>query len=64
MRLKRLSVCVSVSQSELAEMLGYTRPIVNKELRRLADEGLIRITYRHIAVPQPTLLHQVALPKS
>jgi biotin operon repressor len=30
---------VSVSQSELADMLGYTRPIVNKELRRLADRG-------------------------
>lgn len=52
--------CVSVSQSELADMLGYTRPIVNKELRRLADEGLIRITYRQIAVVDAGLLQRVA----
>lgn len=41
-------------------MLGYTRPIVNKELRRLADEGLIRITYRQIAVVDAGLLQRVA----
>jgi CRP/FNR family cyclic AMP-dependent transcriptional regulator len=53
--------CVSVSQSEFAEMLGYTRPIVNKELRRLADEGLIHITYRRIVISNPNLLERVAL---
>jgi CRP/FNR family transcriptional regulator, cyclic AMP receptor protein len=53
--------CVSVSQSELAEMLGYTRPIVNKELRRLADEGLIQIAYRHVVVVNLARLEQVAL---
>jgi CRP/FNR family transcriptional regulator, cyclic AMP receptor protein len=53
--------CVSVSQSELAEMLGYTRPIVNKALRGLADEGLIRITYRQIAVLDAGLLERVAV---
>ncbi len=42
---------VRVSQTELANMLGYARAVVNRELRQLEKDGLIRLTYRCIEIP-------------
>jgi CRP-like cAMP-binding protein len=41
---------VPVSQEELAMMLGMTRQTVSKELRLLADEGLVALGYGYIEV--------------
>lgn len=45
------------TQAEIAVMLGAARPSVNRELRRMQDEGLIEVAYRGVKVRQyPRLL--------
>lgn len=39
-----------ISQSDLASMVGSSRQYVNPLLRRMQDQGLIRIGYRHIVL--------------
>lgn len=51
---------VSVSQNELAQMLGYSRPMVNRELRTLAHQGVIDITYHRILIRDGDALHRLA----
>jgi len=51
---------ISVSQTEIAQMLGYTRQVVNRELRRLADEGVLDLNYMRIRVLQPQRLRRIA----
>lgn len=51
---------IRVSQTELAQMLGYTRPVVNRELRRLADENVLRLNYSRIHVTDPKKLRCIA----
>ena len=43
---------LAFTQSQLAEMLGAARPSVNRELRRLQDEGLVELAYRGVRVAQ------------
>jgi CRP-like cAMP-binding protein len=50
-----------ISQAEIAEMLGFTRPIVNRELRRLSDEGVVELGYRCVRILQPDALLRVEL---
>lgn len=41
---------VPFTQEELGVMLGASRPAVNRELRKLEDEGLVELTYRGVVV--------------
>lgn len=56
-----LPPAIKVSQTELAHMLGYTRPVVNRELRRLADEGVLDLRYLRIRVADVNRLQAIAL---
>ena len=48
---------VPVSQEGLAMMLGISRQTLSKELRRLADDGVIELGYGHIdVVSEPGLM--------
>jgi CRP-like cAMP-binding protein len=42
-----------LSQQELAEMVGATRPRVNEQLRRLAHDGLIEVDRQTITLVRP-----------
>jgi CRP/FNR family cyclic AMP-dependent transcriptional regulator len=42
-----------LSQQELAEMVGATRPRVNEQLRRLAQDGLIEVDRQTITLLRP-----------
>lgn len=44
---------VRLSQATIAELLGTTRPSVNRALRTLASQGYVRLSYRQIAVIDP-----------
>jgi CRP/FNR family transcriptional regulator, cyclic AMP receptor protein len=48
------------SQSELAAMIGATRPTVNRTLSGFADEGLLRIERDFLVVPDLEGLDRVA----
>lgn len=52
---------IRVSQTELAQMLGYSRPIVNRELRRLADEGVLDLNYLRVRILNVPRLRSIAL---
>jgi len=41
-----------LTQSEIAVMLGAARPSVNRELKRMQDEGLLELGYRGLTVRQ------------
>jgi CRP-like cAMP-binding protein len=47
---------VELPQRTLAAMLGVARPSLNKVLKDLERDGLIRISYRSIEVPDPARL--------
>jgi CRP-like cAMP-binding protein len=51
---------ILVSQTEISLMLGYTRQVVNRELRRLADDGVLDLSYMRIRVLQPQRLRSIA----
>jgi CRP-like cAMP-binding protein len=41
-----------LTQAEIAEMLSAARPSVNRELKRMQDEGLLTLGYRGVTVKQ------------
>jgi CRP-like cAMP-binding protein len=49
-----------VTQTELAELAGVTRPTANRVLRRLADEGALDLSRGQIVVRDPVLLRRRA----
>jgi CRP-like cAMP-binding protein len=49
-----------LSQATLAELLGATRPAVNRVLKAQEADGLIRLGYREIAVADPRALERIA----
>ncbi|MGH2545606.1 MAG: Crp/Fnr family transcriptional regulator [Actinomycetota bacterium] len=51
---------VRLPQSTLAELLGATRPAVNRVLKGLEADGLIRLGYREIEVADPRALERIA----
>lgn len=51
---------IRLPQATLAELLGATRPSVNRILKALEAEGLLRLTYRNIEVVEPDRLRRVA----
>jgi CRP-like cAMP-binding protein len=53
-----IRINLPLSQQELAEMVGATRPRVNEQLRRLAREGLINVDRQTITVLRPGELNR------
>jgi CRP/FNR family transcriptional regulator, cyclic AMP receptor protein len=51
---------LAVSQSELSDILGYSRPKVNAELMALKGAGIIELHYNRIHVPDTALLERVS----
>ena len=51
---------VRLPQATLAQLLGATRPAVNRILKALEAEGLIRLGYREIEVTDPRALERIA----
>ncbi len=54
------SVSLVVTQTGLSDMLGYSRPKVNLELKALQRAGLIVLSYNRIQIPDLALLAAVA----
>ena len=48
---------VELSQSTIAELLGSTRPSINRVLRGFAARGHVRLGFRRIEVIDPAGLH-------
>jgi CRP-like cAMP-binding protein len=57
---RRLVVDVGLSQSDLASMVGATRPAVNHILQRFAAQGLISVDGRAILIRDPSALRRRA----
>ncbi len=51
---------VRLPQATLAELLGATRPAVNRILKALEADGVIRVGYREIVVAEPRALQRIA----
>jgi CRP-like cAMP-binding protein len=51
---------VRLPQATLAQLLGATRPAVNRILKTLEAEGLIRLGYREIEAVDPQALERIA----
>jgi CRP-like cAMP-binding protein len=49
-------VAIPLTQTDLAELAGATRPTVNRVLRGLAAEGLVQLSRGRIVVADPTRL--------
>jgi CRP-like cAMP-binding protein len=44
------AVVIPLSQAQLADLVGATRPPVNQVLQRLADRGVVRLSRSRIEV--------------
>lgn len=51
---------VEMSQENLGRMTGVSRSFVNRVLRRLQDEGIVRIDYKSIKVLDPDALRRLS----
>ena len=51
---------VRLPQATLAQLLGATRPAVNRILKALESEGVIRLAYREIEVSNAGALERIA----
>lgn len=49
-------VLIPLTQTDLVELAGATRPTENRVLRALAAEGLVRLSRGRIVVVDPTRL--------
>ncbi|WP_404388732.1 Crp/Fnr family transcriptional regulator [Humibacillus xanthopallidus] len=56
----RPGVPLLVTQTELAELAGVTRPTANRVLRRLAEAGAVDLSRARIVVRDPAWVRQVA----
>jgi CRP/FNR family cyclic AMP-dependent transcriptional regulator len=57
---RRLAVDLGLSQSDLAAMVGATRPAVNHILQSFASRGLISVEGRVILIRDPSALRRRA----
>lgn len=48
-----------ILQNELAEMLGSSRQVVNRELRLMQEDGIVRLNYGRISVADRGLLRSL-----
>jgi CRP-like cAMP-binding protein len=53
-------VTIPLTQDELAELVGGTRPSVNQVLRRLVDEGVVELSRGRIIVTDAAALRRTA----
>ena len=56
-----IEISLKLSQEELADMIGRTRQSVNKELKTMEREGVLRMTYSHFIVVDEPALTRIAL---
>ena len=54
--LKKYRLLKDLTQEQLAEYFGVTRPALSKEIGRLVDEGFISITRRKVTILNKTAL--------
>jgi CRP/FNR family cyclic AMP-dependent transcriptional regulator len=53
------AVTIPLTQEEVAELCGGTRPSVNQVLHRLVDEGILELGRGRIVVPDPRALQRL-----
>ena len=53
-------VTIPLTQDELAELVGGTRPSVNQVLRRFVDEGMVELGRGRIVVTDAAALRRAA----
>lgn len=49
-------VTIPLNQTQMADLVGGTRPSVNQALRRLEEDGLVVLSRGRVEVPDPALL--------
>jgi CRP-like cAMP-binding protein len=54
-----VAISLKLSQEELAFMVGCSRPMLNRELKQLESEGVIRTTYSHYVITNADLLESI-----
>ncbi|HMN70661.1 MAG TPA: Crp/Fnr family transcriptional regulator [Rhodoblastus sp.] len=55
-----ISISLKLSQNEFADIIGASRQSVNRELKRLEKEDIIRMTYSRFIVIDDSKLHSIA----
>lgn len=55
-----LAISLKLSQDEFADMVGNSRTMVNRELKQMEREGIIRTTYSHFVVLDMQSLREIA----
>lgn len=58
---KGVEITLKLSQEDLADMIGRTRQSVNKELKALEREGVLRMQYSHFIILDEQALTDIAL---
>jgi CRP-like cAMP-binding protein len=56
-----VSLTLRLSQAEFADMVGWSRPVVNRELKRMEQEGILQISYSQVTIRDVARLSQIAL---
>ncbi|KUE85101.1 hypothetical protein ASL20_30185 [Cupriavidus necator] len=54
-----VAISLKLSQEELADMVGCSRPMVNRELKHLEMEGVIKMTYSHYVITDVSRLRSI-----
>lgn len=55
-----VAISLKLSQEELADMIGCSRPMANRELKGLEKDGAIRMTYSHYVITDIERLRAIA----
>ena len=56
-----IEISLKLSQEDLADMIGRTRQTVNKELKAMEREGVLRMAYSHFIIVDELALTRIAL---
>ena len=56
-----IDISLKLSQEDLADMIGRTRQTVNKELKAMEREGVLRMAYSHFIIVDELALSRIAL---
>ncbi len=55
-----IAISLKLSQDEFADMLGRSRPVINRELKQLEREGVIEMSYSRFLIPDIKKLRSIA----